>query len=118
MLCTVQCVLLTNDLWSSNSCNSYITVSCHFIDEIKLICQVLNIKEVAETHTEKNIESVLSLIFDEWEILDKTVTIILVNSAKLKCAVKDLHCVVHVLNLIVNESFTENQILKAIFIKC
>lgn len=79
---------------------------------------------MAESHTEKNIESVLSLIFDEWEILDKTVATVLVNSAKLKCAVKDQlhknhhHCAVHVLNLIVNESFTENQILKTIFTKC
>ena len=76
MLSSVKYVSITTDLWSSDSCKAYITVTCHFIYECKLICQVLCTKEVLKKHTAENIASVLSSIFDEWEISGKIITIV------------------------------------------
>ena len=91
-----------------------------FFYEHKLLCRVLCTKEVLIRHTAENIASVLSSIFNEWEISDKIVAIASDDRLSIKCAVKEkCHqnnhpCIAHTLNLIAKGDLTENPTLKAI----
>lgn len=85
---------------------------------------VLATREVYGSHTGENIASLLTDIFNEWQIYDKIVTIVSDNGANIKNAInqhlfKHHHpCVVHTLNLSVNEAITNNNELNQVIITC
>uniref|UniRef100_A0A2S2R1Y5 Zinc finger BED domain-containing protein 1 n=1 Tax=Sipha flava TaxID=143950 RepID=A0A2S2R1Y5_9HEMI len=114
MLENVNYVSITTDMWTSDSTRSYITVTCHFIFSDCLYSPVLATKEVIDSHTGKNITSALSNIFNEWNIINKIITIVSDSVANIKHAINDhlqkYHhpCVAHTLNLSVNEAINQN----------
>jgi ABC-type ATPase with predicted acetyltransferase domain len=59
---TVESVALTTDLWTSNySTISYMTVTCHFLKEKKLVSTVLDTLQLAGTHNAENISTCLQV---------------------------------------------------------
>ncbi|XP_029344876.1 zinc finger BED domain-containing protein DAYSLEEPER-like [Acyrthosiphon pisum] len=48
-------VCLTVDFWTSVANNSYLGVTCHFLDNWKLRNRILETVEVPESHTSENI---------------------------------------------------------------
>lgn len=71
-------VALTSDGWTSCTMQSYITVTCHFIDnDWQLKNYVLQTRVMEETHSGHNIAEVLRGACEEWGISDKTPALIL-----------------------------------------
>lgn len=122
MLKNVNDVSVTTDMWTSDSTKSYLTVTCHFIYDDYLYSPVISTKEVHGIHTGENIASVLSIIFNQWDISNKIVTVVSDSGSNIKNAInehlKKYHhpCVAHTLNLSVNEAINKNseflQVLK------
>ncbi|CAG9830004.1 unnamed protein product [Diabrotica balteata] len=124
LLGTVQYVSLTTDIWQSDSNKSYISVTCHFINNMKLCSQTLSVKELEqEHHTGRNVADHLSKCIEDWNLDNKIVTFISDNGSNIKNAIiehlrKNHHpCVAHTLNLSTKESLNGNAILKNIIIK-
>ncbi|CAI6373848.1 unnamed protein product [Macrosiphum euphorbiae] len=124
MLKTVLNVSVTTDMWTSDSNKAYITVTCHFIFDDILYSPVLATREVHDSHTGENIAASLRLIFNEWEIGNKIVTIVSDNGANIKNAInqhlKKHHqpCVAHALNLSVIEAINNNNELSQVIQTC
>lgn len=124
MLDKVDNVAITTDMWSSESNESYLTVTCHFIYDDELHASVLATKEIYEAHTGRNIATAIQSVFDEWKIDEKIVTVVSDNGANMKNAVNEhLHkyhhpCVAHTLNLSVNEAINKNDRFKNLLTKC
>ncbi|XP_072394799.1 E3 SUMO-protein ligase ZBED1-like [Diabrotica undecimpunctata] len=110
----VEYIALTTDIWSSDSQKSYISVTAHFIKDVKLHSIVISTTELSEHHTSLNIANALRTILLNWEIFDKIVTIVTDNASNMKKAVKDFlnkrndFCVAHTLNLVVKDCISKN----------
>lgn len=72
----VASVSLTADFWTSVQNKSYVGVTVHYIDNWELQSSVLDVFEVAESHTAANCGETLTKVATEWEISDKVVTIV------------------------------------------
>jgi len=64
MLVTIDYVLITTDMWTSDSNKGYITVTCHFIFDDKLYSPVLATREVQ--YTERIPGRILQLCFQKY----------------------------------------------------
>ena len=112
---------LTTDFWSSCNSQSYITVTCHFIDELRSYC--LNTYQVKLAHTAENIASELKVIAQQWNITDKISCVVSDNAANIVAAIwltgwKALPCFAHMLNLVVQESVVKDFELAELQQKC
>lgn len=124
VLNNVKNIAITTDIWTSDSNRAYITVTGHFISENKLTARVLATEEIIGAHTGENIAVALSAILNEWNIINKIITIVSDNGANIKKAINEClqnhhhPCVAHTLNLSVNEAITSNENLSTIIKKC
>lgn len=115
MLCEVNYVSVTTDIWTSDSNIAYVSLTCHFSYKDKLNSQVLSTDEISGAHTGENIGNTLTKILNEWGIMGKVVTVVSDNGSNIKNAInehlkKHNHpCVAHTLNLCVNDSIKENE---------
>ena len=75
-LAEIQACSLTCDLWTARTFKSYITVTCHFIDDsLKMKSYVLATNHVEVSHTAENVAQELKKVASEWKISNKiTVT--------------------------------------------
>ncbi|KAK0154801.1 Zinc finger BED domain-containing protein 1 [Merluccius polli] len=103
-------VVLTTDMWTSQTTEAYLTVSCHIIDENwQMQAYVLETCRFSGQHIADNISSELKRITDEWGISDKVQAVITDNGANMVAAVhragwKHYPCFAHTLNLVVKDS--------------
>ena len=69
-LASVNHVALMTDGWTSNTGDSYITVTVHYINShLKMITRVLNTSFVPQAHTSENICAFLKEVANEFGIL-------------------------------------------------
>ena len=68
ILCRQVKVALTCDFWTSAVCQSYLTVTAHYIDDWNMASHVLVTREIAESHTGENIAGNLKDVVREWNI--------------------------------------------------
>ena len=100
-------VCLTTDIWTSRISQSYMTVTCHFIDNSwHLKSYVLETVHLSVSHTAENIASELIRIANEWSISEKVVALATDNASNAVAAArltgwKHIPCFAHTLNLIV-----------------
>lgn len=98
-------VAITCDTWTSVSTQSYLTVTCHYIDaEWCLVSHVLETTEVLTSHTAANLADMLSRTIEEWGLSSKTPAVVTDNAANMVRAVEILQlmhvgCFAHTLNL-------------------
>ncbi|XP_060855262.1 E3 SUMO-protein ligase ZBED1-like [Metopolophium dirhodum] len=103
-------VSLTCDLWSSRANESFLTVTCHFIDkDYKMHCTVLSTNKMDINYTSENIATEINLIIKDWDIVSKVVTIVTDNASSMIKAcqilkIRHLPCFAHTLNLVVQDS--------------
>lgn len=107
----VEYCSITTDCWTSRANTSYLTVTCHFIDDFKLKTAVLATQPLIDetNHCSNNIAETLKNICDEFGVFEKIQAIVTDNAASMKkaCEIlqkKHLGCFAHSLNLIVQES--------------
>lgn len=98
-------VALTCDTWTSRNTVSYLTITCHHIDEEwRLASSVLQTRAVETSHTAANLADLLVEAIEEWEISDKNPAIVTDNAANIVRAVQlmgrsHMGCFAHLLNL-------------------
>lgn len=123
-LASVNHVALTTDGWTSNTGDSYITVTVHYINShLKMITRVLNTSFVPQAHTSENICAFLKEVANEWNIDEKIVAIVTDNASNMKLAVtlggwKHVSCFAHTLNLAVTDALKNNSELNGILARC
>jgi hypothetical protein len=109
LLQNVSHVSMTCDLWSFRANKSFLTVTCHFIDnDYKMRCTVLSTNKMDINHTSENIATEINLIIKDWDIVNKVVTIVTDNSSSMIIAcqilkISHLPCFAHTINLVVQD---------------
>ena len=120
----IESCSLTTDFWTSRANESFITVSCHFIDqEWVLKSYILCTHRVTGSHNAVKIASELQNIASKWKITEKISCIVTDNAANMVAAVratpwKHIPCMAHTLNLIVQESLNKDRCLVDLRAKC
>lgn len=99
-------VCLTTDCWTSRATCSFMSVTCHFIENFKMESCLIDCFEFAERHTADNLADTLLRIAREWNISDKIVACVTDNAHNISLAIhktswKHLPCFAHTVNLIV-----------------
>ncbi|XP_035994609.1 zinc finger BED domain-containing protein 1-like [Fundulus heteroclitus] len=101
-----QRVAVTCDGWTSCTTESFITVTCHFIDHgWEMHNNVLQTRVLADTHSGANIGHVLRAACEEWGLSDKAPALVTDNASNMKRAGQEagmsphIMCFAHTLNL-------------------
>ena len=112
---------LTADIWSSKKQDSYIDITCHFIDEnFKNINYLLDKQYFPERHTSDNIIAKIDLVLETYNILIGEKRLIkvtdngsnFVKALKLVAdAVPSLPCFAHTLQLTIREAIAQTSYL-------
>ncbi|CAF1096031.1 unnamed protein product [Brachionus calyciflorus] len=108
----------TTDCWVSNSNNSYMVVTYHYIsDQIEFKSRVLSLKYLDEDHDATYLSSSLIEVMVEWDTIDKTYAVISDSGSNIKLAVSLLNdeilklpCSAHKINLCVSDLFKHKKI--------
>lgn len=105
-LMSAERVAITSDGWTSCTTQSYITVTCHFIDnKWQMKNHVLQTRVLGDTHSGVNIGQVLRSACEEWGILDKAPALVTDNASNMIKAGEEaglsphIKCFAHTLNL-------------------
>lgn len=104
-------VALTSDMWTSIHMDSYLAITCHFVDEEdKLNTVLLSVGKFGERHTASNMAITKNAIMQEWGIQKAKVMCFTTDGApnmSLCCNMMELrhsHCIAHALNLVVKKA--------------
>jgi len=112
-------VCLTVDFWTSVANNSYLGVTCHFLDNWKLRNRILETFEVPESHTSENITNNIKSVIKNWQIENKVCAIVSDNAANMVKAINDIgqnnliRCTAHSIQLSVNAGL-QNDLVKTL----
>ncbi|XP_039510910.1 E3 SUMO-protein ligase ZBED1-like [Pimephales promelas] len=80
-LTTADRVALTCDGWTSRHQDTYVTITCHYLDDWVLISNVLQTRAMQDSHTGANICALLSDALEEWGLTKKDPIIVTNNNA-------------------------------------
>ena len=80
----LEAVACTTDGWTSIATESYITLTCHFIDnkwDMNSVC--LQTRHHPESHTAENLKEILEGAFSEWKMSEKWITGVIDNARNM-----------------------------------
>lgn len=83
ILSEIKNLSATTDIWTSNTMESYITVTIHFFHENDLKSYVLTTSPLAQSHTADNLKEVVHQILTKWQIRDKVLCITTDNGSNV-----------------------------------
>ncbi|XDV33918.1 hypothetical protein PO909_004160 [Leuciscus waleckii] len=97
-------VALTCDGWTSRHQDTYVTITCHYLDDWVLISNVLQTRAMQNSHTGANICALLSDALEEWGLTEKDPIIVTDNATNMIRAVEMMEllhigCFAHTINL-------------------
>ena len=112
-LSTADRVALTTDGWTALTTESYVTITCHHIDqEWALHSDVLLTQAVSVRHTAENLAEHMKSSVDDWGLTDHVVACVHDNASNIVKANsptyvdwKSVPCFAHTLQLAVNDGF-------------
>ncbi|XP_054745524.1 E3 SUMO-protein ligase ZBED1-like [Anastrepha obliqua] len=121
----VDHLAITTDLWTSRASKSFITVTCHFIDEDYILRSAVlstNLLLNETNHSAQNIGETVRLVLDSWQIFHKVNAIVTDNDKTMtkmceNIQKRNLPCFAHTLNLIVQEALKMGAI-HSLVLKC
>lgn len=98
-------VYITTDIWTSINTDSFLTVTCHFInEEFKLRTYTLETIKFEGNHTSSAICYNLQNVFHNWKLENKVISVVTDNAANMKSAIKQIEpittnilCLEHIL---------------------
>lgn len=119
-LATSGSVSLTTDCWTSMTAASFMTVTCHYINnDWVLENYVLSTRALEENHTANNLRRALEEVVSEFDLQPKVLACVSDNAANVVRALKDCTvvkerqaCAVHTLQLSVNDGLNNVQSLR------
>ncbi|XP_040582127.1 zinc finger BED domain-containing protein 4-like [Lepeophtheirus salmonis] len=102
-------VCLTTDSWTSQANTSFMSVTCHFIENYKRASCLLDCFEFSNRYTYVNLAEELLRVAKEWNVENKVVACVTDNIANLAKAVRFLKwihhpCFANTINLIVRDA--------------
>ena len=102
-------VCLTTDCWTSRVTTSYMSVTCHFIEDFSMSSCLLDCFEFSDRHTSENLAEELLRVAREWQVDGKVVCCVSDNAANITKAMKMFKwtyhlCLAHTINLIVRDA--------------
>ncbi|KAK7881406.1 hypothetical protein WMY93_029815 [Mugilogobius chulae] len=102
-------VCLTTDSWTSRTTTSFLSVTCHFIENYKMVSCLLDCFEFSDRHTSENLAEELLKVAKEWNVENKVVCCVTDNAANITKAIKILKwihhpCLAHTINLVVKDA--------------
>ncbi|CAH1104318.1 unnamed protein product [Psylliodes chrysocephalus] len=113
----VSYVALTTDAWTCTfTTESYLTLTCHFINSDLQSC-ILETKKIEGSHTAANLANIIEEILQEWKLCDKVICIITDNAANMTAMcniLKKPHigCFAHTINLVVQDVLEKTECIK------
>lgn len=115
LLSTTDVISITTDGWTSVANESYLGVTCHFLDK-KLALRSITL-DVLSVQVDEKAESLMMLLndcFKYWEIETKVKHIVTDNAASMKAMVdlmglKHFPCAAHSINLIVKNAVRDTK---------
>ena len=106
-----EAVSLTCDGWTSRATQSFLTVTCHFVNKNwELSSKILQTDHFEGSHTGQKIGFELKSVMTDWGISDKVGVITVDNASNMTVAVEvsgvdlKLGCFAHTLNLASNKA--------------
>lgn len=104
----VTAVCLTTDCWTSRTTTSFMSVTCHFIENYKMVSCLLDCFEFSDRHTSENLAEELLRVAKEGQVENKVLCCVSDNAANITKAIKILKwthhpCLVHTINLVVRD---------------
>lgn len=113
----VESVCITADMWTSCTCDSYMAITGHYINENGELTSVMFECVLLEgAHTSAYIAAEILSILEEWGVKDKVILAVSDNGANIKKALendlglKHFGCYAHTLNLAVQEALSTPEI--------
>ncbi|XP_073525533.1 E3 SUMO-protein ligase ZBED1-like [Phyllobates terribilis] len=105
-------VQLTTDCWTSRATTSFMSVTCHFIDNYKMVSCLLDCFEFTDKHTSENLADELLRVAKEWGVESKVICCVTDNAANITKAIKNPKwnhhpCLAHTINLMVRDALKE-----------
>ncbi|XP_055786983.1 zinc finger BED domain-containing protein 4-like [Salvelinus fontinalis] len=102
-------VCLTTDCWTSRVTTSYMSVTCHFIEDFSMSSCLLDCFEFSDRHTSENLAEELLRVAREWQVDGEVVCCVSYNVANITKAMNILKwtyhpCLAHTINLIVRDA--------------
>ncbi|KAK3870849.1 hypothetical protein Pcinc_023961 [Petrolisthes cinctipes] len=120
----VSAMTLTTDLWTSRVTESYMCVTCHFIDtQWDMKSFVLATTIMLGSHTGEKIGEQLKDIVTEWGLEGKIQAVVSDSGANMLAGIrhagfKQIPCLAHTLNLVVKDALNGTSGLNEIVKKC
>ncbi|KAE9525614.1 hypothetical protein AGLY_014141 [Aphis glycines] len=115
-------VCLTVDFWTSVANNSYLGVTCHFLDNWKSRNRILETFEVPESHTSEYITNNIKSVIKNLQIENKVCAIVSDNAANMVKAINEIgqdnliRCTAHSIQFSVNARL-QNDLVKTLISK-
>nr|XP_014351682.1 PREDICTED: zinc finger BED domain-containing protein 4-like [Latimeria chalumnae] len=114
-------VAFTTDCWTALTTESYMTVTCHYIENWELQSAVLQTESMAEQHTAENLAKKLNTIVEKWGLAgcvlacvhDNASNIVLANTPRY-VTWESVNCFSHTLQLAINDGFSSSSVDRAI----
>ncbi|XP_023201057.1 zinc finger BED domain-containing protein 1-like [Xiphophorus maculatus] len=102
-------VCLTTDCWTSRATTSFMSVTCHFIENYSMVSSLLDCLEFSDRHTSGNLAEELLRAAREWGVENKVVCCVTDNAANITRAIQLLKwthhpCLAHTINLFVRNA--------------
>lgn len=102
----VPAVCITTDCWTSRTTTSFMSITCHFIEDFCLSSCLLDCFEFSERHTADNLADKLKGVAAEWGLEKKVVCCLTDNAANITKAIQltgwaHLPCLAHTISLVV-----------------
>ncbi|KAL6463245.1 hypothetical protein MHYP_G00276360 [Metynnis hypsauchen] len=102
-------VCLTTDCWTSRATTSFMSVTCHFIENYSMVSSLLDCFEFSDRHTSENLAEELLRVAREWGVEHKVVCCVTDNAANITRAIQLLKwthhpCLAHTINLFVRNA--------------
>lgn len=121
----VEYVALTTDCWSSINVQGFITVTCHFLFDFKLISAVLQTVILTESHTAVYLSEQIKKIMDDWQLNGKISAVITDNASTMVNAcgllkIRHMPCIAHTVNLLIQDAVNSdsNEEIRSIIKHC
>ena len=106
---------VTCDAWTSTARDSYLGITCHFLEEnveegrYALVSAALDTIKLKKDETAESLKRILESVFKQWGILGKVQCLVTDNAPNMKktadlLQIKHLPCFAHSLNLVIKNA--------------
>ncbi|KYO28673.1 hypothetical protein Y1Q_0000834 [Alligator mississippiensis] len=106
-------VAFTTDCWTAVNAESYMTITCHYIENWELRAAVLQTESMPEPHTADNIAEKLNSIVERWGLENRVLACVHDNVSNVVLADMpryvawdSVNCFAHTLQLAINDGFS------------